>query len=127
MKGLTLEFALERVFDLERREDVLPNRKMIDNYIRSLRNGLSKNKDKYLAVNDITEEQLRLQHGQKRFEENLSSKQLRQFEVKGYDQMINRMLDIPISKTDEDNDPRLKNALALIKKQLNVQHMLGQK
>ena len=60
MKGLTIEFALERVFDLERREDVLPNRMMIQNYIRSLRNGLLKNKNSYLKVNEITEEQLRL-------------------------------------------------------------------
>lgn len=60
MKGITLEFALERVFDLERREDVLPNRRMIENYIRSLRNGLAKNKHSYLKVNEITEEELRL-------------------------------------------------------------------
>ena len=60
MKGLTLEFALERVFELERKEDVLPNRKMIDNYIRSLRSGLEKNKETYLKVNGIDEEQLRI-------------------------------------------------------------------
>ena len=72
MKGLTLEFALERVFDLERKEDVLPNRKMIDNYVRSLRSGLEKNKNSYLKINDITEEQLRLQYGQMRHEGKVS-------------------------------------------------------
>lgn len=39
--------------------------------------------------------------------------------------MINRMLDIPISKNGEENDPRLKDALALIKKQLNVKNLVG--
>lgn len=56
MKGLTLEFALERVFDIERKEDVIPNRKMIDNYVQSLRTGLEKNKLCYLEVRGIDEE-----------------------------------------------------------------------
>ena len=95
MKGLTLEFALERVFEIERKEDVIPNRKMIDNYVQSLRAGLEKNKLCYLEVRGIDEEELRLEHGKKRHESNISRKRLNQYEVGGYDKMIERILDVP--------------------------------
>ena len=85
MKGFTLEFALERVIDLERNEDVRVNRMMIENYIKSLRKGLDKNKDSFLKINGISEEQLQKQHAAKRLEGGISAKKLRQFEVKGYE------------------------------------------
>lgn len=40
MKGMTLDFAVTRVFELESKQDVIPNRKMVDNYLSSLRRGL---------------------------------------------------------------------------------------
>ena len=115
MKGLTLEFALERVFELERKEDVIPNRKMIDNYVVSLKNGLEKNKVSYLEIRGMTEEQLRLEHGEKRHTSGMSKKKLSQYEVRGYDKMIERILDVPDA---EKENPQLKSALAVIKNRI---------
>jgi len=40
MKGMTLDFAVTRVFELESKQDFILNRKMIDNYLTSLQTGL---------------------------------------------------------------------------------------
>ena len=56
MKGMTLDFAVTRVFELESKMDFLVNRKMIDNYLTSLKNGMEKNKQKYLELSNMTEE-----------------------------------------------------------------------
>lgn len=67
MKGMTLDFAVTRVFELESKKDFVLNRRMIDNYLTSLKNGLAKNKELFLEQNNLTEEKLRLQHAKKRF------------------------------------------------------------
>ena len=51
-----------------------------------------------------------------RHESNLSQKQLRQFEVKGYVKMIERILDVPVS--GKSGDPALTSALDVIKSRL---------
>lgn len=38
---------------------------------------------------------MRLEHGKKRHESNISTKKLNQYEVRGYDKMIERILDVP--------------------------------
>jgi len=43
MKGMTLEFAITRVFELESKTECVLNRLMIDNYLTSLKRGLEKN------------------------------------------------------------------------------------
>lgn len=43
MKGVTLDFAVTRVFELEQKKEVVVNRVMIDNYLTSLKRGLEKN------------------------------------------------------------------------------------
>ena len=43
MKGMTLEFAVTRVFELESKKEFVLNRMMIDNYLTSLKKGLEKN------------------------------------------------------------------------------------
>jgi hypothetical protein len=48
MKGMTMDFAVTRIFELEAKRDVPFNRKMIGNYLDSLTRGLQKNKDDYL-------------------------------------------------------------------------------
>ena len=58
MKGLTFDFAVTRVFDLETKQDFIINRKMIDNYLTSLKNGLKKNKEAYLKIHNLTEDQM---------------------------------------------------------------------
>lgn len=51
MKGMTMDFAVTRVFDLEGKRDLPFNRKMIGNYLDSLAKGLEKNKKDYLSQN----------------------------------------------------------------------------
>lgn len=48
MKGMTLEFAVTRVFELETKKEFPINRMMIDNYLTSLKKGLEKNQQDYL-------------------------------------------------------------------------------
>lgn len=40
MKGMTLDFAVTRVFELESKKEFIINRMMIDNYLTSLKKGL---------------------------------------------------------------------------------------
>ena len=47
MRGMTLEFAVTRVFELETKREFPVNRLMIDNYLTSLKRGLKKNEDAY--------------------------------------------------------------------------------
>ena len=56
MKGMTLDFAVTRIFELESKKDMPLNRKMIHSYLESLRKGLEKNKLDYLSQNKLTEE-----------------------------------------------------------------------
>lgn len=72
MKGMTLDFAVTRVFEYESKQDVLPNRRMLDNYLNSLRKGLERNKIEYLQIEGISAEEMRLQHAQKRYVEYAS-------------------------------------------------------
>lgn len=43
MRGMTLDFAVTRVFELETKKEFPVNRLMIDNYLTSLKRGLKKN------------------------------------------------------------------------------------
>ena len=69
---------------------------MLNDYMQSLKKGLDKNRTDYLDQNDMTEEALKKEHAQKRFVESISNRELRQFEVKGYDTMLSRILDAPL-------------------------------
>ena len=56
MRGMTLEFAVTRVFELESKKDHAVNRLMIDNYLSSLKRGLKKNQDDYFKVRNMDPE-----------------------------------------------------------------------
>ena len=58
MKGMTLEFAVTRVFELESKKEFIVNRMMIDNYLTSLQKGLEKNQQDYLYSKGISNEKL---------------------------------------------------------------------
>jgi len=47
MKGMTLEFAVTRIFELESRKEHPINRLMIDNFLTALQRGLQKNQATY--------------------------------------------------------------------------------
>lgn len=96
MKGMTLDFAVTRVFEHETKQDVIPNRKMLDNYLASLRRGLERNRVEYLKCEGLTEATMQQQHAHKRFVEYASSAELRRFEMKGYETMLARLLDAPL-------------------------------
>jgi hypothetical protein len=121
MKGMTLDFAVTRIFELESKQDMPLNRKMIHSYLESLRKGLEKNKLDYLSQNNLTEEQLRLQYASKRFVEGAGQGELRQFQVKGYEAMLNRILEVPLKASEENNNKELSDKLMVIKNQLEKQ------
>ena len=50
MKGMTLDFAVTRVFELESKKEFIVNRMMIDNYLTSLKKGLEKNQKDYVEM-----------------------------------------------------------------------------
>ena len=56
MRGMTLDFAVTRVFELETRKEFPINRLMIDNYLTSLKRGLKKNEDEYFKVRGMDAE-----------------------------------------------------------------------
>ena len=58
MKGMTMDFAVTRIFELESKKDMLLNRKMLSNYLESLHRGLKRNKEDFLKQNNLTEEQM---------------------------------------------------------------------
>lgn len=103
MKGMTLDFAVTRVFELESKQDFVLNRKMLDNYLTSLKNGLQKNKEAYLKLHNLTEEQMQaldaatLDHG-------FNQRRIRPTEVKGYEQMLSRMLDAPLESSERNKN-----------------------
>lgn len=97
MKGMTLEFATGRVFDLEEKRDVPVNRLMLDNYLRSLQRGLERNVEDYYKSKNLTKETGPevLRNISRDLKDELSAHQFKQFEIKGYDQMISRLLQTP--------------------------------
>jgi len=49
MKGMTLDFAVTRIFELESKNEFPLNRKMIHGYLSSLEKGLNKNREDFLV------------------------------------------------------------------------------
>ena len=50
MRGMTLDFAVTRVFELETKREFPVNRLMLDNYLTSLKRGMKKNEGDYFKV-----------------------------------------------------------------------------
>ena len=50
MRGMTLDFAVTRVFELETKKEFPINRLMIDNYLTSLKRGMKKNEEDYFKM-----------------------------------------------------------------------------
>jgi len=63
---------------------------------------------------------LKKEHAQKRFVEYVNNAQLRQFEVKGYDKMLSRILDAPMQSCQKNNNVQLQEKLTAIKNQLTA-------
>ena len=56
MKGMTFEFAVTRIFELESKKDHSINRLMIDNYLTSLQRGMKKNVAAYYKMRGLDPE-----------------------------------------------------------------------
>jgi hypothetical protein len=54
MKGMTLDFAVTRIFELESKNEFPLNRRMINNHLQSLEKGLKKNRDDFLVQNNMS-------------------------------------------------------------------------
>jgi hypothetical protein len=46
---------------------------MIDSYLTSLKKGLNKNKDEYMKLNNVNEEEMRIEHANNKFVECMST------------------------------------------------------
>ena len=58
MKGMTFEFAVTRVFELESKQEFYMNRLMVQGYLKQLERGLKLNQQAYLEANGKTMEEL---------------------------------------------------------------------
>lgn len=119
MKGVTFDFAVTRVFELESKQEFVLNRMMIDNYLTQLKIGLEKNQEEYLVNESTSKEKMIDQSRQLRME--LPKVAYRQFEIKGYDKMIERILDEPLKSCEKNNNEELKSKLLLIKDSIQKQ------
>lgn len=58
MKGMTMDFAVTRIFELESKKEFVLHRKMLANYLDSIHRGLQKNKVEFLKQNNLTEDEM---------------------------------------------------------------------
>lgn len=132
MKGLTLDFAVTRVFELESKKEFIVNRMMIDNYLTSLKKGLEKNQKEFfdgmhknpeIKLTPEQEQQMKqdFMAQQRDLRLELPKVAYRQFEVRGYDRMIERILEAPLRSSQNSNNKELEGKLRLIKDQLKEQ------
>lgn len=121
MKGMTMEFALMRVFELESKQDVEINRRMIANYVTSLKKGFKQNRDQFLEMNNMTLEELRQVQAEKKFVDFVGKAELKQFELTGQEKMLARILEAPMKSAKQNNNVELQKKLQLIRNQLFAQ------
>lgn len=124
MKGMTMEFALMRIFELESKQDVTINRRMIDNYIKQLKQGFLKNRKEFLQINDLTLDQLRAIQAEKKFVDFVGKAEMKRFELTGQEKMLARILEAPMKSAKENNNVELQEKLQVIKNQLFAQPQL---
>lgn len=109
MRGMTLDFAVLRVFELETKKEFPVNRLMIDNYLSSLKRGMKKNEEEYYKVRNmdpVKGKQLMMET-QKKMMQDMSRVAYRQFEVKGYEKMIERIMEQPLASSAQNNNQHL--------------------
>ena len=123
MKGMTFEFSVTRIFELESKKDHAINRLMIDNYLTSLQRGMKKNVAAYYKMRGLDpakgSELLRL--SQRAMYESMNKNQYKQFETKGFDQMLERIMQQPMQKAIENGNQELSTKLVEIRQKLSLQ------
>ena len=123
MRGMTLDFAVTRVFELETKKEYPVNRLMIDNYLSSLKRGLKKNEQEYFKMRGMDPEKGKqfMMETQKKLMNDMSRVAYRQFEVKGYEKMIERIMQQPLQSSAQSNNTVLQERLMMIQEQLKKQ------
>ena len=123
MKGMTFEFAVTRIFELESKKDHAINRLMIDNYLTSLQRGMKKNVAAYYKMRgmDPTKGSELLRQTQRAMYETMNKNQYKQFETKGFDQMLERIMQQPMQKAIESGNQELSTKLVEIRQKLTLQ------
>ena len=127
MKGMTLDFAVTRVFELESKKEFIINRMMIDNYLTSLKKGLEKNQQEFVNLHkaegstDDVQAKMIMMEKQRKLRMELPRVAYRQFEVRGYDKMIERILEAPLKSSQNSQNKELEEKLLLIKDSLKEQ------
>jgi hypothetical protein len=100
-----LDFAVTRVFELESKKEFIINRMMIDNYLTSLKKGLEKNQQEFVNLHktegstDDIQAKMIMMEKQRKLRMELPRVAYRQFEVRGYDKMIERILEAPLKSS----------------------------
>ena len=123
MKGMTFEFAVTRIFELESKKDHAINRLMIDNYLTALQRGMKKNVAAYYKMRGLDPEKGSelLRQTQREMMLSMNKVQYKQFEIKGYEQMIERIMQQPMQKAIEHSNDELSTRLQEIKDKLTKQ------
>ena len=99
MRGATLEFAVLRVHEYETAKDHIVNRIMLKSYLDNLQKGLKANTSDYYRLKGLTDDEgeLLLKQVQKEMRADVSKTAYKQFEIKGYERMIGRIMEGSIS------------------------------
>jgi len=94
MKGMTFDFAVTRIFELESKKDHAVNRLMIDNYLTTLQRGMKKNVAAYYQMRGLDPQKGSelLRQSQREMMLSMNKVQYKQFEIKGHEQMIERIM-----------------------------------
>ena len=88
---------------------------MIENYTSALKKGFEKNKEKFLEINNMTLDQMKQIHAEKRFVDFCDKTELKKFEMNGYEQMLARIIEAPMKSAIEHDNVELQKKLSLIK------------
>ena len=98
MRGTTLEFAVLRVHEFESAKDHVINRLMLKSYLNSLEKGLKSNSNAYYEQKGLKpdEGEELLREVQRDMRTGLSVQAYKQFEIKGYERMIERIMVGPL-------------------------------
>ena len=117
MRGNTLEFAVLRVHELETAKDHVVNRVMLQSYLNSLDKGLKKNTADYYASKglDQTEGEALMKEVQKEMRNDVSKTAYKQFEIKGYERMIGRIMEGSLQQNPALHDQYISVTEALQK------------
>lgn len=120
MRGSTLEFAVMRVHEYESQKDHPVNRLMLQSYLNQLQEGLKANQALYYQQKGLSQEEGEslLKSVHRELKQDMSKLQFKQFEIKGYETMITRVMEGQLTSHPDMNDQFLTVTQALEKQKI---------